>query len=444
MIQTYSRSSLHKRLQYSTSQLWDNMVSPFCGILTCIYAYLRQTYDPKGIALGGKLTNVALVKGICSEITYHIGGMSMVRDDAMIKCLAEAYERYISFIIDPVSQAEGCIDFYENIKNKFPDDLLPTERQLQYFTEAQHNDKDFFVPFNLKTLMHWVKTQEIISKKSMWLPTHLLYLGYTANHQIEEKRINGAVSTGTAVHINYPSCILNSLLEMILIDATMGHWYANQKAYKIELDERTRHIEKVIQKSIPLKNIDIEFYYLPSADFSTFNVACVSRTNKVPKFSVGLGSDPTLEGAMYKAYLEFIGTRFLANSLAVLQEGNIAADQIQNLDDNVLWYAIGNNRQRIDERFNSKISVKARELPTDFLGNKSGIIQQILGEFRSTEKNIIFLDFTNAESRQLGFVATKLWSPDLLTLPLPKAVPINHLRFKVYGGVQHVDAHPYP
>lgn len=444
MIRHYARAYIQPRLEYKTTQLWENMVSPLCGILSHLYLYHRQTYDPKGIAIGGELTNVSEYRGIKGTINYHIGGMGMTREDAMIKCLAESYERYLPVMTDP-EKMRCAYNSYEEIAAQFPDDLLLAPSIFHYFSEEQYAQKNFFSPFNVKSPMLWVKVPEMMSAHlAMWIPAHLIFFGYVPKKERGEQRINSAVSTGTAVHTHLTACLLNSILEMTMIDTAIAHWYTNQNAYRIEINQRTRFIKKIIAKSIPHQNIEIGFYWLPSLDFATFSVACVATSDTIPKLSVGLGSDASLEGAMYKAFIEYIGTRYLSHTLAVLQEKHVNPEVIQNLDDNVLYYALGHGTERVRMKFNPSRSIKDSEIPADIIGNASDVINILLKSFANTGKHLAYIDFTNPESQQLGLVATKLWSPQLLTVPVPYAVPVKHTRFAVYGGVQHLDPHPYP
>lgn len=444
MISIYSKNSVHKRLNYQTAQLWENMVSPLCGILTNIFVYHRQSYDPKGIAIGGELANVSRFKGLTRAINYHIGGMGMSREEAMIKCLAESYERYIPVMFDPKLYLKCHFDSYIGLKEKKGSDIIITSDLFEYFSDEQHEQKQFFQKFSINNPMEWVQTLEITTNKYMWVPTHLLFFGYLPKKELGEFRINSAVSTGTAVHNNVPACLLNSFYEMVLIDAAICHWYTDSRAYKIELNTRTRHLKQIINKSIPLNNINLEFYWLPSVDFPTFNIACISRGDTIPKFSIGLGCDFNLERAMYKAFIEYIGTRFLSNTLAVIQEKNIEPNSIRNFDDNVLYYALGNGADRINMKFNPAITIQDDDLPADIEGNKKHLVNLLVETCRKTNKYISFINLTNNESKDVGLVATKLWSPQLIGVPTPHAVPIKHQRFVDYGGVSHLDPHPYP
>ena len=68
----------------------------------------------------------------------------------------------------------------------------------------------------------------------------------------------------------------------------------------------------------------------------------------------------------------------------------------------------------------------------------------LINQFISTGKELLYLNLTTHEAKELGFVVTRVWSPDSLSLCLPSMVQKAHARFQAYGGVKHVHPHPYP
>jgi hypothetical protein len=68
----------------------------------------------------------------------------------------------------------------------------------------------------------------------------------------------------------------------------------------------------------------------------------------------------------------------------------------------------------------------------------------LIDAFWKTGNELIGLDLTTGDVRDLGFRVVRLWSPDLLSLPLPSAPPLLHPRFNSYGGATDGAPHPYP
>jgi hypothetical protein len=68
----------------------------------------------------------------------------------------------------------------------------------------------------------------------------------------------------------------------------------------------------------------------------------------------------------------------------------------------------------------------------------------LVDAFRSTNKQLLFMDLTTEDVRELGFYTFRVWSPDVLGLSLPSFPTSAHCRFESYGGVRHERPHPYP
>ena len=86
----------------------------------------------------------------------------------------------------------------------------------------------------------------------------------------------------------------------------------------------------------------------------------------------------------------------------------------------------------------------ASDITADLKGSRDHIFAQLVKPFKETNKQLFFLDLANRESNALGIYVPRLWSPHLLSLCFPSAPPMNHPRFKYYGGFSHHAPHPYP
>lgn len=195
-----------------------------------------------------------------------------------------------------------------------------------------------------------------------------------------------------------------------------------------------------------------KFYWIQNADLCGMTVACVMENPRgvFPEMCVGLGADATLTGAMYKALLEANGVSHLGN-MFLLEEmldssdgGTFDPTTMFDLDRNVGYYAKGGNRERIVAKFLQANTMRASEAPKDLEGESTDLIRMVTDTFRNTGKELVLADLTTIEAEELGFVVPRVWSPDVLSLALPSAVPLRHGRFSAYGGVEHEDPHPYP
>jgi hypothetical protein len=155
---------------------------------------------------------------------------------------------------------------------------------------------------------------------------------------------------------------------------------------------------------------------------------------------------------MYSALLEAVGVMQLAKKALIdradaepdFVRARSTPDAIYDLDCNVMFYAMQDNAQFVDFKFNDKQSVPARELPADLQLDIQSENTLLIQSFRLTGKQLFGLDLTTPDLADLGLTVTRVWSPDTISLSLPSAPPLRHRRFAAYGGASHTRPHPYP
>ena len=441
-----------RRLPYNIEKLSQRMLSPLCGLTQEIGIITRSRNDPRLATAGVNLTGVHLLLGRPDpgRGAYHIGGVGVYYHEAIIKALGESVERYSQLMSEFIikNKIKRIFASYEEIKNTHN---VVKKEFLDIYSSAQLAQTDFiFTGFDPHKPLTWLEFESVISKNKVWVPAQCVFIGYS--YQQDEPRLMPAVTTGTATHITYPKAIRSALLEIIQIDSAMGHWYTNYPAYEIQFDERTKPFEQLMEHYSESWHKKPLFYWLPNADLGCFTIACVFVNEKghIPRVAVGLGADTSLLQAMYKAYLEAYGVVGLSRMILFKEKYNDSEDvsvnskKIFDLDSNVGLYAKGELYSRFEERFLKSSCIKASDLPADMPGSPTEHVRKIIEIFAQAKHELIHMDISSLEARELGFVVSRMWSPNLLSLCLPSAVSFNHPRFKSYGGVSHDDPHPYP
>ena len=298
----------------------------------------------------------------------------------------------------------------------------------------------------------WVRATSLIDSQPIWAPAQLVLVGYRTRESAGERTILPAVTTGTAAHTSAIRALRSALLEIIQIDAAMGHWYSSRTAPRITLDARTRSIERVLRQQFDRNAPEPEFYWLESPDLPAFAVACVIRGDPTPAVAVGLGCDLTLEDAMYRALLEAVAVVQLAKVVSFYDSVDrqmgvaepVDPTRILDLDRNVAYYALPDRAAYVDAKFDRRSTLPASALPADEILSVEQAVPRIIDAFRTTGKELVLVDLTTDDIRDLGFCVMRPWSPDTISLCLPSAPPLTHRRFDAYGGAQHVRPHPYP
>ena len=226
-IHLYQKNSL---LRYTTDILLQNMLSPLCGLSQRLGLVNRSPYEVNTFTAAGELSGVHHLLGRPEPNRggYHIGGSGIFFDEAVIKTLAESIERYAQLMIEAEHAFEFVFKPYTELDKSA--DMLD-EVYLNFFDEQQLANQTFpFSPFNKEQPLGWIKTRSALHRQYyMWVPAQLLLIAYDLKKDQGEKCLNAAVTTGTAAHVNHELSTINAILELIQIDAAMGHWYGQGK-----------------------------------------------------------------------------------------------------------------------------------------------------------------------------------------------------------------------
>jgi len=432
--------------------LLERMLSPLCGLDQRISLSLLGEVAPPVICAGAELTGVHVLLGTAPPPpgSYHIGGMGLSPDDALIRTLAETVERYAQLTAEVYGLYQITLETHAALVAQGRHVLA--ERHLSLFEPQQHGRPGFpYGPFDRHLPLGWVEGGPLTGGPPCLVPAQLVFVGYRTRAEQGEPIICSAVTTGTAAHLTHDRALANALLELIQIDSAVGHWYSSWKARRVLLDGRVGWVDRVIRRygrGVP----GPQFFWLPNPDLPGFTIACLFRGagGGIPAVAVGLGCDLGLAGALYKAWLEAIGVcRLAAIEVLQLDAGAVEATPegepgIYDLDTNVAWYASGHGARLIEERFEGAAPVATADLPPDLELQGEAAVSYLVEAFRRTGKELNRWDLTAPDVGELGFAVERVWSPDTLGLPLPSAPPRRHERFRQYGGASHGHPHPYP
>ena len=422
------------------------MSGSFTGIAQQMGAVARGRNEPRLCVIGGEMTGVHELthRAPPPPGSYHIGGCGLTFQDAVIRTLGETVERYASFVsaAHPRGRAVRCS--YQELVSRDGGPILVPDR-LRWFTDEQLQRPGFpCARFDADAMTGWVEARSLLSGRACWVPAQEAFPGYVG--QPNEYRFVPGVTTGSAAHTRLDLALRNALLELVQIDAAMGHWYSTGQAVPIGSDGRTSALDRVIHSRLPTRAQRPRFFWLPSADLPGFAVACLVESDAEPRVGIGLGCDLRLDRAMAKAFLEGAAVAELAKVILFrhrVRDVRPRGADLYDLDENVGYYA-DENRDLLGERFTDRAPLAPSRLPPDRAGQPLDDVEHLIAGFAGSEKELVVLDLTTPDVAELGFVALRTWSPDVLTLCLPSAPPLEHPRFAAYGGAVDVGPHPYP
>ena len=432
-----------------TRLMLRRMLCPLTGLSQEIGFVVRGPADARLAVAGGEMTGVHVLRGTQppDRGAYHIGGSGTSYDEAVIRTLGETAERYAQFTAPVAGRQEAIGASFE--------EMLASRRRLlaapglRLFSDEQLDRPNFpFARIGADTKIGWLRGRSPFDGEECWMPAQQAAVGYQGLPG--EPRFAEGVTTGSAAHTSVGHALRNALLELIQIDAAMGHWYGGGRAVTLGSDARTRVVERTIGRRLARHGSPPRFHWLQSADLPGFSIACVIEGPEPPTAAVGLGCDLRLERAMYNAFLESAAVVQLAKVNLFRQAmdrrlengGDLDGGHIYDLNSNVVRYAVG-EPGALRRRFEGEVAAPA-DLPPDVRRGMAGDVGHLLDAFRSSAKRLACLDLTTEDVRALGFRVVRVWSPDMLTLSLPDAPPALHPRFPAYGGFAREEPHPYP
>jgi thiazole/oxazole-forming peptide maturase SagD family component len=437
-------------LSLETRLLAARLISPICGIDQAVDYMLHGTGEPRFVVAGAELTGVHHLLGEPKAGSYHIGGGGIFTEEAMIRSLGESLERYAQLIFAITHRNLTRFIPYSVARCSSNDNILLPDK-LRFFSQAELSEPTFpFRPFQPDVPISWLAMTSLLDGSRMLVPAQFVLVGYRPRVTDGEPCMLRAVSTGTAAHTRRHLALRNALLELIQVDAAMGHWYSASVAHSIELDDRVDGIRQIVCRFFAASGPSVSFYWLPSAGLGGMTVACLLHSSgRIPAVALGLGADTALAPALYKSMLEAVGVWQLAKLNLTLQElpasDSTLGSRILDLDSNVAFYADPRNAVQVGRKFTRSTSIPASELPPDSELEAPQEISYLLDGFRRSGMDLLGMDITTSDVAELGFTVVRAWSPDLLGMCLPGVPPSAHVRWKAYGGFADSRwPHPYP
>lgn len=325
-------------------------------------------------------------------------------------------------------------------------------------------------PVDDDTPLSWLPMFDLTNGGTALLPAQTVLAGFPAR---DEPRASIGITTGSAAHQDYPRALLGAVLEMIQVDATMGHWYSHSAAPRIEVSASSapRMHRFLLANEAWLARADttIEFFLMRQPErWPVYVTACVIRRDRFPALGIGHGVAIDLDRSMYRALYEAVPISLVAlmqtmrqlagepDSDAPPAAGTIRdlyrrldINQVTDLEAAVAYYALPEHAdEALTGRFDEHTVVTAddihAEVPPAIAGRPAmDAAGQLLDLVRARHR-LYAMDLTTPDVAARGLYVARVFSPDLVSLCLPSFPEELHARFDAYGGFHSAQPHPYP
>jgi thiazole/oxazole-forming peptide maturase SagD family component len=443
-------------------------VSPLLGPVRGLRVGSYDAASPALLMVLPELVEIHRRAGV-DRPDYHLGGFGFSLDESIMKALGESMERATHFLFH-VHNPQLLSRHTERELRESGTAHLPLGEVGLFTPEQLANPRLPAQAVDETTAVSWLPMLDLTRGGTALLPAQAVLAGFPTR---DEPRTAIGITTGSAAHQDYPRALLGAILEMIQVDATMGHWYSHSVAPRIDVSATsTPRMHRFLDSHrmwLNRADTSIEFFWLRQPEsWPVYVAACVIRRDRFPALAIGHGVACDLERAMYRALYEAIPISLVAlmqtlRQLAGEPDGDAAPaattirdlyrrldiDQVADLEAAVAYYALPEHAAEVlPGRFGRDSPVRGTEIhdevPPALAGAAPLDAATRLIDLLRADHRLYAMDLTTPDVAARGLYVARLFSPDLMALCLPSFPEQRHPRFAAYGGFRSAQPHPYP
>ena len=395
----------------------DSLVSPLVGVVRGMQEALAGPEDARMAAAWCETAYPRAIVG---------GGSGLSVRDACAAAIGEAIERYSACIVDP----DACV--VATARELGATAVDPARFAL--FSARQYASVDFpYVRFHRDTRLTWIEGISLPGGEPAWLPAQLVHL---AGHE-DEPPICRATSSGLACQATFEAATVAALFELLERDAFMITWKARLSWPLLDWrdDERLVSFEETFLRPTGLlwHAVDLSsFWDVPI-------VAAVVRGG--PTLGVGAAAAATVQRAVMKALDEATRVRTWARALRAAGVEAPAAEDIEELDDHVRFYADPHNAPKVDF-----LDGSTRRRRVDGVQPVDGGLEALCHRLGRRKVTAYAVDVTSPDIRDAGLVVVRVITPELCALDVEHTAQLLGARrlYEFASGGLNPDPHPFP
>ncbi|AWP35612.1 streptolysin associated protein SagD [Heyndrickxia coagulans] len=374
------------------------------------------------------------------KINYHLSGYGTLYNETLTSFLGESSERYSYTALYTNIKKFIVKSSYEQLKQRFPDDLVCDLEIINSYFSPQ--DKENYI--DEKDEITWMPMNSLIETgKRTFIPLQLLVMFDQEIFKNEKRYITSSVSTGTASQETFEESVESAIIEYLQIDSFNIWWYSGFEGLKLDLDIKQKlrkwfNNQFLINEFI--RNFQITFSDI-SLDKDIFVILCEVTAKKegLPKYVIGVQGGYNLEKCIYRSFMECVTVLEYAFNIVWIDPSkfkNIGTDvqklEIDNLDDNIIFYAKTGKPNRKTRKFpyNQTDREKINNLP------------MLIKSLKRFSKYAGVLCITPPEFKKMNLFISRVVIPELLPIALPFYPPYYHKRYRMLGGIINHLPHP--
>lgn len=388
-----------------------------------------------------------ILLGEKAEIQYHLAGYGVYREEALVRLLGEAVERYALITAAAAVKRQLFKASHDDLKSD--PDVMPWEL-IRIFSDDDYekmHGKLIFRPITPKDKISWMWCPSLFrSGKEICVPAQCLFTGVQLEDEIPF--VTG-FSKGCASHTLPKLALRSAILEAVEADALMIRWYTLTKSRRVILDDPS--LNDMIAEIF--SDVDIEIvpyeYTIPGMPGHIFAVALLSKGTERPTVLLGTGAGLDPAATLYRTLMEAVAIFYVGYNGPILQPRDylteIDAHSHTNLDSNVAYWAGGDDG---DAKRAFMRNMLEGEVALSTLKNHRSTIDEeldyVLGELKNVSSYAVHLDITPPELEHTSWSVARVFFPELVQVSLPSFPYGAHPRLLRFGGIRNQLPHPAP
>jgi thiazole/oxazole-forming peptide maturase SagD family component len=388
------------------------------------------------ILLGGK-----------TEMQYHLAGYGVYREEALVRLLGEAIERYALVTAAAAAKKKLFKASYNDLKSD--SHVMPWE-WIDIFTDRDYKKmrgKLHFHSISPDTKISWIWCPSLFKPgKDICIPAQCLFTGVQFEDEIP---FVTSFSKGCAAHTDPKRALRSALLEAVEADALMIRWFTLTRSRRVILDD------PILLGMIAevFRDLDAEIvaheYTMPGMPGHAFGVSVLSKGNRRPTVLLGTGAGLHPAATVYRTLIEALAVFYIGYNGPILQPREYLVDiddqSHTNLDSNVAYWA---STRDSDVKRTFMRNMAQGEVALGTLKNYQSSIDEeldyILGGLKRISSFGIHLDITPPELEDTGWSVARVFFPEMVQMSLPSFPYSGHPRLVQFGGIRNEYPHPSP
>jgi thiazole/oxazole-forming peptide maturase SagD family component len=408
----------------------------------------QSKHAPRVQTMTARMPNYhKILLGEKTEIQYHLAGYGVYREEALIRLLGEAIERYALITAAAAVRKMVFKASYNDLKSD--PNVMPWEL-INVFTDRDYErmaGKLIFRSITPDDRISWIWCPSLFNpSKDICIPAQCLFTGVQFEDEIP---FMTSFSKGCASHTVPKLALRTALLEAVEADALMIRWYALTKSRRVVLDDPIlRDMITDIFSDLDVEIVPYE-YTMPGMPGHAFGVAVLSKGIERPSVLLGTGAGLNPSATLYRTLIEAVAIFYIGHNGPALQPRDYLMDIDEqshtNLDSNVAYWAAAEDG---DTKRAALRHMAHGEVTLSTLKNYESTIDQdldyILGELKNISRYAVHLHITPPELENAGWSVARVFFPEMVQVCLPSFPYGAHPRLLQFGGIRNRLPHPSP